>query len=186
VGVSERALVHIGRLTTCVMTALGLIWVPIMKSVASGGLYQYIQSVQSFLAPPIVAVFLAGLLWKRSNLRGATWGLGLGFVLGMLKLTINALFRTGSPESVMYKIANFQDFYFSGLLLIASISIVIIASLTAPAPDEKTINGLCFSTLDETYRKENRASWNWIDIVASGVVLSLVLGAYIYFWTWMS
>jgi SSS family solute:Na+ symporter len=185
-GVSEHALVHIGRLTTCVMTALGLIWVPIMKSVAGGGLYQYIQAVQSFLAPPIVAVFLAGLLWKRSNLRGASWGLGLGFILGMLKLIINAFFRNGSPESLMYKVAHFQDFYFSGLLLAISIAIVILASLSAPAPDEKTINGLCFSTLDADYRKENRASWNWIDVVASTVVLTLVLGAYIYFWTWLS
>jgi SSS family solute:Na+ symporter len=86
----------------------------------------------------------------------------------------------------MFKIANFQDFYFSGILLIISCLIVAVASLSAPAPDEKAINGLCFSTLDATYRKENRESWNWVDVVASLVVLSLVLSAYIYFWTWMS
>lgn len=185
-GVSERMLVHIGRVTTVVMTGLGLVWVPIMKMVAGGGLYQYIQAVQSFLAPPIVAVFLAGLFWKRANLRGAVWGLGLGFILGMLKLVINALFRTGSPDSLMFKIANFQDFYFSGILLIISCLIVALASLSAPAPDEKAINGLCFSTLDANYRKENRESWNWVDIVASIVVLGLVLSAYIYFWTWLN
>src|SRR5574344_618376 len=131
-GVSEKSLVPIGRCTTVVMTALGIIWVPIMKAISSGGLYQYIQSVQSFLAPPIVAVFLLGLLWKRSNLRGATWGLGLGFVLGMMKLAIDGFFKTSGP-ACLQALANFQDLYFSGILLITSFAIVIVASFTAPA-----------------------------------------------------
>ena len=184
-GVSERWLVHVGRLTTCVMTALGLIWVPIMKAVSGGGLYQYIQSVQSFLAPPIVAVFLLGLFWRRCNLRGAVWGLSLGFVTGMAKLTVNAFFRTGDPGTLMYRVANFQDFYFSGILLAFSLAVVAAASLTAPAPDRGAIGGLCFSTLDETYRRENRASWGKADVIASCVVVGLVLLAYVYFWTWL-
>jgi len=185
VGVSERMLVHIGRITTVLMTALGLIWVPIMKAVSGGGLYQYIQSVQSFLAPPIVAVFLLGLLWKRCNLRGAVWGLSLGFVIGMGKLTVDALFRTGMPGTLMYRIAHFQDFYFSGILLIVSLLIVVVASLTAPAPDLAQIKGVCFSTLDAEYRRVNRASWNKVDVIASCVVVGLVVCAYAYFWTWL-
>jgi SSS family solute:Na+ symporter len=184
-GVSERWLVHVGRLTTVVMTALGLIWVPIMKAVSGGGLYQYIQAVQSFLAPPIVAVFLLGLCWKRCNTRGSVWGLSLGFLIGMAKLTVNALYRTGAPETLMYKIANFQDFYFSGLLLVISVLIVVLSSLTAPAPDLSAINGVCFSTLDANYRRENRESWNKVDVIGSVIVVGLVICAYAYFWTWL-
>ena len=184
-GVSERWLVHIGRITTVVMTALGLVWVPIMKAVSGGGLYQYIQAVQSFLAPPIVAVFLLGLCWRRCNTRGSVWGLSLGFLIGMLKLTVNALFRSGDPGSLMYKIANFQDFYFSGILLVISVLIVVLSSLTAPAPDPATISGVCFSTLDEDYRRENRESWGKVDVIASCVVVGLVISAYAYFWTWL-
>ncbi|HNX34791.1 MAG TPA: sodium:solute symporter [Kiritimatiellia bacterium] len=184
-GVSERWLVHIGRITTVVMTGLGLVWVPIMKAVSGGGLYQYIQSVQSFLAPPIVAVFLLGLCWKRSNLRGAVWGLSLGFFIGMAKLTVNALFRNGTPGTFMFRVANFQDFYFSGILLLLSLLIVAVSSLTAPAPDETAIKGACFSTLDAEYRRANRASWNKVDVVASCVVVGLVICAYAYFWTWL-
>jgi SSS family solute:Na+ symporter len=184
-GVTERTLVRIGRLTTVVMTALGIIWVPIMKYVSGGGLYQYIQAVQSFLAPPIVAVFLLGLLWKRANLRGAVWGLGAGFILGMCKLTVNALFGGSDPAGVMYKIAHFQDFYFSGILLVISLLIVFFASVSAPAPKEADINGLCFATLDEKYKRECRASWNWVDVTASAVVIGLVILAYVYFWTWL-
>lgn len=184
-GVSERMLVHIGRITTVVMTALGLIWVPIMKAVSGGGLYQYIQAVQGFLAPPIVAVFILGLTWRRCNLRGAVWGLSLGFILGMGKLIINALFRTGEPGTCLYRVANFQDCYFAGLLLVTSLLIVVGASLSAPAPDTATIKGLCFHARDSEYRRINRASWNRVDVLASCGVLGLVVCAYIYFWTWL-
>ena len=176
---SERQMVFVGRTTTVVMTALGLLWLPIMKSIAGGGLYQYIQSVQSFLAPPIVAVFLTGLFWKRMNLRGAVWGLGLGFALGMSKLTLNAI----CPNPDGY--ALLQDFYFSGLLLVTSILVIVVASLSAPAPDPKRIESLTFATLGEDFKRENRASWDWRDVVSSAIVVGVVIACYAYFWNWL-
>ena len=171
---SERGLVTVGRITTVSMTALGLLWVPIMRSLSGGGLYQYIQAVQSFLAPPIVAVFVTGLLWKRMNGRGAVWGLGLGFALGMTKLTLNAC-----------GVATIPDFYYSGLLLLASIAIIVAASLTAPAPEPARIESLTFATLGDDFKRENRASWNKVDVIGSILVIGLVLAAYAYFWTWL-
>ena len=172
-------LVTIGRMTTVCMTVLGLIWVPIMKAISGGGLYQYIQAVQSFLAPPIVAVFLLGLYWKRCNLRGASWGLSVGFLLGMAKLAANAI--CPGPDGYAF----IQDFYFSGILLAMSFTIVVVASLTAPAPSAETLNGLTFACLDDTFKKENRASWNKWDVIASAFVVGLVVAAYAYFWTWL-
>ena len=175
----SRKLVRIGRTTTVVMTALGLLWLPIMKAISGGGLYQYIQSVQSFLAPPIVAVFVMGLVWKRMNLRGAVWGLSLGFVLGMLKLTVNAIWGGADGYAII------QDFYFSGILLLTSIVIVVVASLTSPAPAAANTTGLTFAGLDAKFKEDNRASWNWVDVVSSIVVVGLVVCAYAYFWTWL-
>ena len=175
----QRKLVTIGRTTTVVMTALGLLWLPIMKAISTGGLYQYLQAVQSFLAPPIVAVFIMGLFWKRTNLRGSVWGLGLGFILGMAKLTWNAIDPGPDGYALM------PDLYYSGCLLATCFLIVIVASLTAPAPEEKYVKNLTFSGLDPEFKKENRASWNWIDVVSSAAVLGCVVAAYIYFWTWL-
>ena len=175
----ERKLVAIGRATTVVMTLLGLLWLPVMKAISGGGLYMYIQAVQSFLAPPIVAVFVMGLFWKRMNLRGAVWGLSLGFILGMLKLAANAIWGNE------YGWVLIQDFYFSGILLAVSIAIAAAASLTAPAPAPASLNGLNFHCLDDAFRKENRESWNWVDVCASCIVVGLVVCAYIYFWTWL-
>ena len=171
---SEGRLVAVGRITTVTMTALGLLWVPIMRSLSGGGLYQYIQAVQSFLAPPIVAVFVTGLLWKRMNAQGAVWGLSLGFVLGMVKLTLNA-----------FGVETIPDFYYSGILLILSIVIIVVASLMAPAPVEAQIQSLTFATLGDDFKHENRASWNKWDVIGSLVVLGLVAAAYAYFWTWL-
>ena len=175
----QRKLVTIGRATTVSMTALGLLWLPIMKSIAGGGLYKYIQAVQSFLAPPIVAVFVLGLFWKRMNLKGAVWGLSVGFVLGMAKLAANAVWGGAEGCALM------PDFYFSGILLALSICIVVAASLMAPAPDAKHLEGLNFSCLSPEYRKVNRESWNWVDVAASVVVVGCVVAAYAYFWTWL-
>ncbi len=176
---SQRRLVTIGRVTTVSMTALGLLWLPIMKSIAGGGLYKYIQAVQSFLAPPIVAVFVLGLCWKRMNLKGAVWGLSVGFILGMAKLAANAAW--GGEEGCAF----IPDFYFSGILLALSIAIVVVASLMAPAPDAQHLDGLNFGCLSSEYRKMNRESWCWVDVVASLVVIGCVVAAYAYFWTWL-
>ena len=176
---TQRRLVQIGRVTTVSMTVLGLLWLPIMKSIAGGGLYKYIQAVQSFLAPPIVAVFVLGLFWKRMNLKGAVWGLSVGFILGMAKLAANAIW--GGDEGCAF----IPDFYFSGILLALSIGIVVVASLMAPAPDAAHLDGLNFSCLSPEYRKTNRESWTWVDVVASLVVVGCVVAAYAYFWTWL-
>ena len=176
---TQRRLVQIGRVTTVSMTVLGLLWLPIMKSIAGGGLYKYIQAVQSFLAPPIVAVFVLGLFWKRMNLKGAVWGLSVGFILGMAKLAANAIW--GGDEGCAF----IPDFYFSGILLALSIGIVVVASLMAPAPDAAHLDGLNFSCLSPEYRKANRESWTWVDVVASLVVVGCVVAAYAYFWTWL-
>lgn len=171
---SERRLVTVGRITTVSMTMLGLLWVPIMRSLSGGGLYQYIQAVQSFLAPPIVAVFLTGLLWKRMNGRGAVWGLSLGFTLGMTKLALNAC----GVETI-------PDFYYSGILLAVSILIIVVASLTAPAPAALHTDSLTFSTLGEDFKRENRESWNRWDVAGSVLVIAIVVAVYAYFWTWL-
>ena len=171
---SERRLVLVGRITTVSMTVLGILWVPIMRSLAGGGLYQYLQAVQAFLAPPIVAVFVTGLLWKRMNGRGAVWGLGLGFALGMLKLTLNS-----------FGVVTIPDFYYSGLLLFTSFIIIVIASLSAPAPQPARIESLTFATLGEDFKRENRASWNKMDVIGSAIVIGLVIAIYAYFWTWL-
>ena len=84
-GATERRLVLVGRATTAVLVGFGLLWIPLMQLV-SGQLYQYLQSVQAYISPPIAAVFLVGIAWRRANATGAIAALLSGFVLGMGRL----------------------------------------------------------------------------------------------------
>lgn len=83
--------------------------------ISAGGLYVYLQSVQGYLAPPITAVFLLGLFFRRVNRTGAVWGLGVGFALGLAKLTIQALFGEGEMENPVFlaAVGDFNFLYFS-------------------------------------------------------------------------
>ena len=52
---TEKQLVRMGRIATGVMVVTGLLWIPVIQG--SRGLYDYLQSVQGYLAPPIFVVF---------------------------------------------------------------------------------------------------------------------------------
>jgi SSS family solute:Na+ symporter len=187
-GQSERHLVTVGRFATAVVVVLGMAWIPVMHYVGKdGGLYQYLQSVQGYLAPPITAVFLLGLFWKRINSKGAVAGLAIGFVLGMIKLALQALEGAGHLEGVMVleAIGKFNFLYASGILFAISVAIIIGVSLTSEKPSEEQIVGLTYATATEEQKRENRASWNKWDVIGSAVVLGLVLGLYLYFSFWL-
>lgn len=181
---SDKRLIQVGRIATLIVVILGLLWIPIMPLISKGGLYQYLQSVQSYLAPPITAVFLLGLFNQRINNKGATWGLSLGFLLGMLKLLIQAFFgaeKIANPRFLAY-VGDFNFLYFSGVLFLICSAIICIVSYLTTAPDLNNINGLTYQTID---RKLIRESWDRKDIIATGVILTFVMTIYIYFSFWI-
>jgi len=183
-GASEAQLVTIGRIATFIVVILGLAWIPVMPMISKGGLYQYLQSVQGYLAPPITAVFLLGVFNSRINNRGAVWGLGLGFVLGMTKLMIQAFFGAGKIESpaLLAAIGDFNFLYFSGVLFVICVVTIIVASRTTEPPERDRIQGLTFDSID---RAAVRASWDAKDVAATAVVLGLVAAVYVYFSFWV-
>lgn len=187
-GQSERHLLTVGRIATATVVVLGIIWIPVMARISGGGLYQYLQSVQGYLAPPITAVFFLGLFWKRINSAGATWGLAAGFVLGMIKLTIQAFFGKGKIENPAWlaAIGDFNFLYATGILFAASAVIIVVASLLTPPPPEEKIRGLTYGSIHQEAAEEIRASWDTGNKVMAAVILLLVLGLYLYFSFWLN
>jgi len=187
---SERHLVTVGRIATMAVVVMGIIWIPVMQRVSEGGLYKYLQSVQGYLAPPITAVFLLGLFFKRINGHGAVAGLAIGFVAGMTKLTIQAL--TGgvdpvitSPGWLVY-IGEYNFLFATGwLFLLSIVSIVGVSLLTAP-PNYKKIADLTYATATPEQKKESRESWGLVEVLMTVVILGLVLGMYLYFSFWLN
>ncbi len=185
-GQSQRHYVFVGRLATFCVVVAGLIWIPIMNAMAGGGIYKYLQNVQGYLAPPITAVFLLGLFWRRINATGAFWGLIVGFVLGMAKLVIEAIVSTnGITEGPLAAIAQFNFLYYSGVLLLISVAVIVGLSLLTAAPDEGRTRGVTWAGLSAEDRVAIRESWNKWDVLATVGVLSLVVSVYVYFSFWL-
>ena len=183
---SQKHLVTVGRVATGAIVFLGIVWIPVMKTIAQGGLYKYLQSVQGYLAPPITAVFLLGLFWKRINANGAVAGLGLGFILGMTKLALEAMVGADMIAGGFLKAVGEYNFLFaSGWLFGLTVIIVVGVSHLSPAQSAEQIAGLTYAYVSDEDRRELRASWNWWDVTASGIVLGLVLALYLYFSFWI-
>ncbi len=81
-----KKLVNIGQAATVVIVILGILWIPVMRSVGDV-LYLYLQDVQSVLAPGIAAAFLVGIVWKRATAEGGMWGLIAGLLIGCTRLS---------------------------------------------------------------------------------------------------
>ncbi|MEL6312359.1 MAG: sodium/solute symporter, partial [Pseudomonadota bacterium] len=92
-GISQARLVWVGRLATVGMVLVGLAWIPVIQG--GRGLYDYLQGVQSYLAPPIFTVFFLGVFWKRLNGPGCLAALIVGGVMGLFRLGVDTPVKLG-------------------------------------------------------------------------------------------
>ncbi|MEQ8685767.1 MAG: sodium:solute symporter [Imperialibacter sp.] len=170
----DDKLLKVGRIATGIVVVLGILWIPIMQNI-SGVLYEYLQSVQSYIAPPIAAVFLLGIFHKRINSRGALTTLIVGMAVVFIRLSLELASDSLNPNSFLYAFGNVNFLTFSSWFFLFSILVCLVVSMTSAAPSAEQIKGLTFSTLSAEQKTENRASYNTWDIVFSLVVLAIVV-----------
>jgi SSS family solute:Na+ symporter len=183
-GTSERHLVWMGRMATAAMVVVGLAWIPVIQG--GRGLYDYLQGVQAYLAPPIFVVFFLGVFNKRLNKQGCLAALIVGFVLGLFRLAVDTPVALGDgfayDEGTLPWIVNNIFFqYYSLAIFLICIAVMVGVSYLTPAPDYARISGLTYGTLTPDDRARSRASWNAWDVASTGLVLALILAAYLYF-----
>ncbi|KAF0152897.1 MAG: Na+/glucose cotransporter [Ignavibacteria bacterium] len=182
--VSQEKLVWVGRVATAVMVVIGLLWLPVIRG--GKGLYDYLQGVQAYLAPPIFVVFFAGIFHKRLNAKGALAALYTGFALGLIRLAIDTPVKlsagfTYQEGSILWIINNIFFQYYSLLIFVISLVVMVVVSYMSEQPDYTKIKGLTYGTITEEHKKDTRSSWSAIDVITTSIVLSLILIAYIYF-----
>ena len=194
----EKRLVKIGQVATVVIVVLGILWIPIMKSVGSV-LYNYLQDVQSVLSPGIAAAFLLGICWKRTSAMGGLWSLCAGLIIGMTRLGAKVVYTmlsgsAGYDDVATWAVATghdgvfYQVFYgcnwlfFSGWMLLFCIVLCIVVSLLTKAPEMEKIQGLVFGTATAEQRAASRASWNHWDVIHTVIILAFTAVFYWYFW----
>ncbi|MDE6197112.1 MAG: Na+/glucose cotransporter, partial [Muribaculaceae bacterium] len=184
-----KKLVRIGQIATVVIVILGILWIPIMRSIGDV-LYLYLQDVQSVLAPGIAAAFLIGILWKRASALGGMWALLSGLIIGMTRLgakiyyTSQDILPGANPDASLFQQVFYDEnwLFFCGWMLVFCLVVGVVVSLLTKAPSEDKIRGLVFGTSTPEQRAATRASWGTWDIVHSVIILGITAAFYIYFW----
>ena len=180
----QKQVVWVGRIATGVMVLIGLAWIPVIKG--GKGLYDYLQGIQAYLAPPIFVVFFLGVFSKRLNAKGCLWALIVGFVLGLFRLAVDTpvkLFKDYqyAEGSFFWIINNLYFQYYSLVIFLVCIGVMVVVSHITNEPTYEKIQGLTYGTLTDEDRKESRLSWNKWDVIASCAVMAAIIAAYLYF-----
>ena len=184
---SQHQLVWTGRAATAAMVVISLLWIPVIQG--ARGLYDYLQGVQGYLAPPIFTVFVFGIFNRRLNSKGCLAALIVGFVLGVFRLAVDTPvslhlpgFADGyAPGSFLWIVNNLYFQYYSLFIFVVSVVVMVAVSYATAPPSPEQLAGLTYSTVTVEDRAQSRGSWDRWDVLASGVVLLLILAAYLYF-----
>ena len=183
---SDNELLNTGRIATIFIVVLGIIWIPIMEKIGRGVMYQYLQNVQSYIAPPVTAVFILGIIWKRVNSQAAITTLLAGLVLLIMRLGSEIYYQSEiiSNElvnSVWFTFATINFSHMAIFMFVFSVILCISISLLTTAPNYKKIIGLSYGTLSEKQKLDNKNSYDRIDVVLSVLLVLLVIGILSYF-----
>jgi SSS family solute:Na+ symporter len=183
---SETELLTTGKIATAIIVVLGIVWIPIMERIGGGVMYQYLQNVQSYIAPPVTAVFLLGIIWKRVNAQAAISTLIAGLVLLVLRLSSEIYYQADISagavhDNLIYGFATINFAHMAIFMFLFSVALCISVSLATSPPDYKRISGLSFGTLTKEHKLENKGSYDTIDVVLSVVLVAIVIGILFYF-----
>jgi SSS family solute:Na+ symporter len=184
---SQHQLVRTGRIATGIMVLIALAWIPVIKG--ADGLYNYLQAIQGYLAPPIFVVFFFGVFFKRLNAKGCLWAMIVGFVMGLFRMLVDTPVTLGlkgfesgyAPGTFLWIVNNIYFQYFSVLITIVSAIVMVVVSYMTAEPDYTRIQSLTYGTVTHEDVRRTRAGWGWQDVASSAFVLTCILGAYLYF-----
>ncbi|XP_011810399.1 PREDICTED: sodium/glucose cotransporter 5 isoform X3 [Colobus angolensis palliatus] len=146
----ERELLLVGRLVIVALIGVSVAWIPVLQGSNSGQLFIYMQSVTSSLAPPVTAVFVLGIFWRRANEQGAFWGLMAGLVVGATRLVLEFLNPAppcGEPDTRPSVLGSIHYLHFAVALFVLSGAVVVAGSLLTPPPQGVQIENLTWWTL---------------------------------------
>ncbi|KAK9532657.1 hypothetical protein VZT92_010031 [Zoarces viviparus] len=163
---NERELMIAGRLFILALIGVSIAWIPVVQSAQSGQLFDYIQSITSYLAPPVAAVFILAIFCKRVNESGAFYGLAIGLLVGLSRMISEFAFGTGScnnPSNCPTIICGVHYLYFAIILFVVSCVIILGVSLMTKPIDDKHLYRLCWSLRNRTEERVDIEQDDWID-----------------------
>ncbi|XP_060090273.1 sodium/myo-inositol cotransporter [Heteronotia binoei] len=154
---SSKELMVVGRMFVAFMVVISIAWVPIIVEMQGGQMYLYIQEVADYLTPPVAALFLLGIFWKRCNEQGAFYGGIAGFVLGAIRLILAFIYRVpecDQPDTRPVFIKSIHYMYVAtALFWITGIVAIVVSLLTAPPSKEQIRTTTYWSVKNRTVKE---------------------------------
>ncbi|KAK0153118.1 Sodium/myo-inositol cotransporter 2 [Merluccius polli] len=146
---SEWELMIVGRLFVLVLVVVSVLWIPVVQASQGGQLFIYIQSISTYLQPPISVVFIMGCFWKRTNEKGAFWGLAVGLLVGCVRMVLDFVYPSPQCSQEDERPAVVKDIhylYFSTMLSFLTLVLVVSISLATEKPRPEQVSRLTWFT----------------------------------------
>ena len=160
--IKDHQLVTIGKITTVAGTILAIVASPLFGHYTT--IFEGINKLISYVAPPITAVFVLGVFWKRASGKSALstllGGMALGFV--MFYLDWNSLYRGDFMLIAFY-------------LFLASVGIMVITTFIFPEPLKEESRPLVWENWSEPLRGRCGRGLSDYRVVAGMILLTFVV-----------
>jgi len=122
----------IGRILTLVLMTVSAIWAPLIESFP--GLWFYLQAVLAFAIPPVVVLFLFGMLWTRGTAEAA-----------YVTLWASHLSAVGLFILIMGNFLTLHFTYVAAILFVVGTIVYVTVSHVTPQPSTDQLKNLCYS-----------------------------------------
>ncbi|HSW45924.1 MAG TPA: sodium/solute symporter [Phycisphaerae bacterium] len=169
-GVSDRSLVRMGRWVTFAGMIVAIVWSPFLAHYKS--IYQGISTIICDIAPPITAVFVWGVFWRRASSTGAIATLVIGSLLGLVVFLLD-WFKESTGWNISFMMGGFY-------LFVACSLILWVVSLLRPDAPSAERDSLCWrNPLDALAGDAWRGIGNYR--LLAGVLFVVMVVLYIVF-----
>lgn len=141
---SELELVIVGRIFVLFSMTISILWIPIIQASHESQLFHYIQSIISFLVPPICAVYVLAIFCHRVNEKGAFWALIVGLIIGLVRFVFEftasvPTCASGEPD-LRFAFLTMHYWHFGTILFAISAIVAICVSLCTEKIDENKVS----------------------------------------------
>ncbi|RME66313.1 MAG: sodium transporter [Alphaproteobacteria bacterium] len=165
-------LMKIGRIVTFIFMLLAVLWAPQIG--AFGSLFKYLQKVLSYAIPPVVAMFILGMFWRRANAQGAVAALIVGIGAGAALFLANEILAW----------TDIHFLYIAPLLFALCAAVLALVSLMTPPPPPEKVDDYVWTPA--FYHAESRdlagVPWYANYRYLSAVLLALTAALVLRFW----
>jgi SSS family solute:Na+ symporter len=137
---SQAAQIWLGRITIAVVVIAGILWAPVIGKADT--IWKYLQIVSAYMAVPIAAAVLTGILWRRGNNAGALSAMVFGIAVGILMMADSM--REGGLIPILQTPIMISFMHRSLVAFLLSVVVMVVVSLLTAAPPKSRTEGVCF------------------------------------------